>query len=308
MIELKNIKLNIQNIDILNDISFNIEDNSVTCILGNKNSGKSSLLKLMANIHRDYYGEVLYDGKDINELKEINIDMIHETREKDQDISVIEYLQFYGSIYNKFSDEELNKFIDEMLKKFSLMSYKYTALSILDNENYKLVDFIRVLINNPKVILFDNLFSSDNTDFNERLLELVKTFVGKKTLVFTARSLNYIEGITTHIGIIDAGSLIAYGKKEDVYKQAELSNRIEIEVLSGLQEAVELLKDNEKIANIIYDDSKISFSMISDLAYRRERSKLEGDILKQLIDNDIKVYSFKRQRVRFEQLFGRIKN
>ena len=307
MIEIKNVKLNINNIDILNEISFEIPDNSVTCILGNKSSGKSSIFKILTGIYKNYYGEVLYNGKDINYCKYLKIDILHATREKDSDITVNEYLKFYGDIYGAYNDDDLDTYIDKMLKKFSLMSYKYTSIDMLDIENYKLVELIRISINDPQIILFDNLFSSDNTDFNEKLLEYIKDLIGHKTLVFASRSLNIIEEIVTHIVVLDTGNLVANGKKEDVYKKAELSNKIEIELLDRMADAIEILKENPDIANIVYNDNIISFSIVSSITYSDERNKVEADILKKLIDNGIEVYSFKKQRVRFEQLFGRLK-
>lgn len=307
MIELKNLKLNIDNIDILNELSFSIPDNSVFCILGNKNSGKSSIFKILTGVYKNYYGEILYDGQDLDDIKKCVIDILHDTREKDPDITVSEYLKFYGGIYNSLSDKDLETYIDTMLKKFSLMSYKYTSIDLIDNENYKLVELIRISINNPQVILFDNLFSSDNTDFNEKLLEYIKELIGHKTLIFASRSLNHIEEIVTHIAVLETGNLVAFGKKEEVYKRAELSNKIEIEVLDNMQTAIDILKDDSEIDNIVYNDKIISFSIVSDIAYSNDRNQVEAEILKKLINGGVEVYSFKKQRVRFEQLFGRLK-
>lgn len=308
MIEIKSLKLNINNIDILNELSFDIPDNAVMCILGNRNSGKSSLFKVLTGTYKNYYGEVLYDGVDINYLSDCKIDILHETREKDPDITVNEYLNFYGSIYGVENENELDAYINDMLKKFSLMSYKYTSLDQIDNENYKLVELIRISINDPNVILFDNLFSSDNVDFNEKLLEHIKGLTGKKTLVFASRSLNHIEDIVTHLAVLENGNLIACGRKEEVYKRAELSNKIEIEVIDKMQEAIEVLKNNSDVTNIVYNDKIISFSIVQSITYSSARNQVEAVILKELIDNGIEVYSFKKQRVRFEQLFGRLKD
>lgn len=307
MITFKNVKLNINNMDILNDVSFELPDNEILCIVGNKHSGKSSLFKLLTGVYRKYYGEIYYNGVDINDLKTLDIDILHETREKDPDINVNEYLKFYGSLYKKMDKETLDKYIDRMLKKFSLMSYKYTDINTLDHENYKMLELIRISINDPKVILFDNLFSSENSDFNENLIEYIKTLIGKKTLIFATRNLNHIEDLATYIAVIDAGSIVAYGKKEDVYKMAELSNKIEIEVIDKMPEAIEILKKEENISSIVYNDKMISFSIVSNITYSDKRNQVEAEVLKKLVDSGIKVYSFKKQRVRFEQLFGRIK-
>ena len=268
MIRFENVKLNIDSIDILNELSFEIPENSVTCILGNKKSGKSSILKILTGVYKSYYGEVLFDNKDLNDI---------------------------------------DNYIDMMLKKFSLISYKYTSIDQIDSENYKLVELIRISINDPKVILFDNLFSSDNVEFNQKLLEYIKELIGNRTLIFASRSLNYIEEIATHIAVLETGNLIAFGKKEEVYKIAELSNKIEIEVLDNMQDAIDILKENKDISNIVYNDKIISFSIVSNITYTSDRSRLEAEILKKLVDNGIEVYSFKKQRVRFEQLFGRLK-
>ena len=308
MIEFKNVKLNLFNIDILNDISFKLPNNSITSILGYKNSGKSSILKIMSSIYKNYYGEVLCNNVDINFQNDLKIDIIHDTREKDPDISVVEYLMFYGSIKNNSTDDtKLELLIDKLLNEFSLMAYKYTNIEMLDNESYKLLELIRIRITNPDVILFDNLFSNENSDFNERLLEYVKGFIGNKTLIFATRSLNYIESILTHIIILETGNLITYGKKEDVYKKADLSNKVEIEVLDNIQDAVNILKESDMIKNLVYNDKLISFSIASNITYSEERNKIEANILKNLILKGIAVYSFKKQRVRFEQLFERLK-
>ena len=71
MISIRDLKLNKYGIDILNNISFDIVDNSVTCILGNKNSGKSAILKSISGVYQNYYGEILIDNVDIKYSKEI---------------------------------------------------------------------------------------------------------------------------------------------------------------------------------------------------------------------------------------------
>lgn len=306
MITINDLKLNRLGIDILNSVSLNIEDNSVTCILGNENSGKSSILRAISGVYQNYYGEILIDNKDIKYTNEIIVDILHEDRELDSELTVYEYLSFYGAIYNKYDKEALEQFIDENLKNFSLISYKYTNINMLDNYDYKLVELIRILINDPKIILFDDLFTYDNEEYNEKLLSYIKTVIGKKTLIFAARSLNYIEEIVTHIGIIDNGSLIIFGDKESIYKTAELSKKVQVDIISGLSEALEVLKENKNVNDIIYNDNSITFTISNKSSRSVNRDEVDSDILNCLIQRGVKVYSFKRQRAKFEQLFERL--
>lgn len=306
MISIKDLKLNKNGIDILNNITFNIEENSITCILGNKNSGKSAILKSISGIYQNYYGEILIDNEDIKYIKDIVVDMLHQNREYDSEITVNDYLKFYGSIYNKFDKNILQKQIDEYLIKFSLISYKYTNINMLDDYDYKFVELIRILINDSKIVLFDNLFSLNDEEFNEKLIEFIKTLIGKKTLVFTSRSLNYIEEIATHIGIIDNGNLVIFGDKESIYQSAEINKKVQVDIMEGQDIALSILKDNKYVNDIIYNDNTISFTLARDSSKSNKRMELESEILNSLIENGVKVYSFKRHRAKFEQLFERL--
>ncbi len=306
MISIKDLKLNKLGIDILNNITFDIEDNSVTCILGNKNSGKSAILKSISGVYQNYYGEILIDNVDVKYIKEIVVDILHQNREYDSEITVNEYLKFYGSIYNKLDAKTLQNKIDEYLVNFSIISYKYTNINMLDDYDYKFIELIRILISDPKIILFDNLFALNDEEFNEKLLDVIKTFIGKKTLVFTSRSLNYIEEIATHIGIIDNGNLVIFGDKESIYQSAEINKKVQIDIIDGQDIALSILKNNIHVNDIIYNENTISFTLARDSSKSNNRTELESEILNTLIDNGVKVYSFKRQRARFEQLFERL--
>ncbi len=306
MISIKDLKLNKNGIDILNNITFNIEENSIACILGNKNSGKSAILKSISGIYQNYYGEILIDNENIKYIKDIVVDMLHQNREYDSEITVNDYLKFYGSIYNKSDKNILQKQIDEYMIKFSLISYKYTNINMLDDYDYKFVELIRILINDSKIILFDNLFSLNDEEFNEKLIEFIKTLIGKKTLVFTSRSLNYIEEIATHIGIIDNGNLVIFGDKESIYQSAEINKKVQVDIIEGQDIALSILKDNKYVNDIIYNDNTISFTLARDSSKSNKRMELESEILNSLIENGVKVYSFKRHRAKFEQLFERL--
>ena len=302
MIEFKNVHLNIKNVDVSNDISFKIMDNTVTCFLGSKNSGKSSILKMIAGIYKSYTGEILIDDKNIRDFKEKKIGIVNEQDEKDTYITVVEYLNFYGSLYDTIEKDQLSEFIDEMLNRFSLMSYKYTYMHQLEKENYKFVEMIRLLIYDPDIFLLDNLFFGDNVEYHEKMFAFIKTLIGKKTIIFASRNTNYIESICDNIGILDNGILIAFDKKEDIYKYADIVDKIEIKVLGDIDRVVSKLKENDKILNISYDDSSIVIALKSKDRYM-DHKEIEYGILKSLIDNNIKVYSFRKQQVRYEQLF-----
>ena len=131
MIEFKNVKLNIRNLEILNNINFTIPDGACACFVGPKNCGKSALMRILCGVLKNYSGKVLIDGVDIKKKCSKKIEIIHEKRESETDLNVNEYLSFYADIYRWKRKEALETFIDSMLREFAIMSYNIQALIVL---------------------------------------------------------------------------------------------------------------------------------------------------------------------------------
>lgn len=299
MIEFKNVKLNTGTIDILNDISFVIKDNTVTCFLGAKNTGKTSILRLLTGVHDSYYGEILIDGKYLEDSDK-KIAMVFDKREQNSDLTVNEYLLFYGSLCNKDTDY-MEQYIDKMLKKYSLMSYKHTDVDLLDTQSFKLLQIIKALIDDPDILMFDNIFVEDSEEFNDKIHSIIKPYLGHKTIIFASRHLSHLENICDNIGVLEAGNLISFGEKNEVYKNAEMKKKVEVRFLGSEKEVIDVLSADILVSDIAYSDGKVVFSLDGD-------EKTENLILKKLLDNGANVYSFKKETVRSEQLFGKLKD
>ena len=63
MIEVKNVSKKYRKVKALDDISFNIEEGKITCILGINGVGKSTILKSIAGLIKPDKGEILIDNE-----------------------------------------------------------------------------------------------------------------------------------------------------------------------------------------------------------------------------------------------------
>ncbi len=70
MLELKNIRYTVEDgrVDILNDVSFSVDEGRFVVITGPNGSGKSTVAKLIAGVLRPASGSILLDGEDITDL------------------------------------------------------------------------------------------------------------------------------------------------------------------------------------------------------------------------------------------------
>ena len=73
MIEVKNVSKKFRRVKALDNISFNIEDGKITCILGINGVGKSTILKSIAGLIKPDKGEILIDNEKLTYITLHNI-------------------------------------------------------------------------------------------------------------------------------------------------------------------------------------------------------------------------------------------
>ena len=97
MIEIKNIHKSFVDNHVLKNISFKFEKGKTNLIIGESGSGKTTLLRILIGLHKIDQGEVLYDGRDFNQLNS------KEKRKLRQEIGV---LFQRGALYDFMNVEE----------------------------------------------------------------------------------------------------------------------------------------------------------------------------------------------------------
>ena len=77
MIEVKDIVKSFDGNVVLNHVSTTMEDGKVNMIIGQSGSGKTVLLKTLIGLHTPDSGQILYDGRDMAEMRNKDIRMLH---------------------------------------------------------------------------------------------------------------------------------------------------------------------------------------------------------------------------------------
>lgn len=299
MIEFKNVKFNIDNNSILSDVSFIINDRTTVSFVGNKGAGKTTILKLISSIFTNYYGEILINGIDVYKNNQVSIGFVSDEKEYNNYLTVFDFLSFYCKLYN-FDESLIEKEIDRYLLLYSLMSYKYTNMTNLDDEIYKLIDIIRVILMNPDVLLFDNLFFSDNEDYLDKVTNIIKSLNGIKTIVIGGRNMLGLDNLSDNIGILDGGKLIAFGDLDSIYQKAEISRKYVVEIEGDENKAINILKDMDNVLNVLYNDNLITFSL------GKNKKISASSVLKELVYSGVIVKSFTKDRVSLDHLLGKL--
>ena len=63
--ELKNVNKSFGPVDVLHDISINVREGEVLCLLGDNGAGKSTLIKTLSGVHKPTSGQIFMDGQEV---------------------------------------------------------------------------------------------------------------------------------------------------------------------------------------------------------------------------------------------------
>ena len=296
MIKLSNINYKTKGIDVITDFNLSIPSNKTTCILGNKNSGKTTLMKILAKLNDEYTGEVLIDGNNIKNVK-TRISYVSSQMEEDVNLNIYEYLVFYMKIngINTGFDNE----IDNLLNKSQMQIYKYTDWSLLSFEEKKIISIIRSIIVKPDIVFIDSIFAGLSEDNIKRIKKLLSLIKNNTTIIMAERDFSYLNDIVDYIVAIKDNKIIVEGYFKDILNKLTIGNTIEIQVLDDVDKTIRILSNNKIVNNISSDNNRVLFEY--------EGNDVDSNkILKELIDNGIKVISYKKDNSKYINILNLI--
>jgi subfamily B ATP-binding cassette protein MsbA len=223
LIEFKNVSFSyIKNQLVIDDISFIINPGETTAIVGPTGSGKTTITNLITKFYEIDSGTILIDRKNINEFK------LESLRKK---IGVIlqDVFLFADTIFNNitlFNNEISIKDVEKAAKDLEIhdfiMSlpggYDFNVSergSTLSAGQKQLIAFLRVLVNNPDILILDEATSSIDS-YSEDLIKNATNKITKgKTSIIIAHRLSTVESADKII-YMENGKILEYGNHKEL--------------------------------------------------------------------------------------------
>lgn len=226
MITLKNISLTLNDKNILNNVTCEIEEGLTSVILGPSGAGKSSLLRIILGLWLPDRGNVIIDGKDLtkisdSEILEIrkNIGIVFQSNALFDSLSVAENIVYFLPDRNKKSEKELMNKVSELLSYVNMLDVENLFPSELSGGMKKRVAIARALALNPKIILFDEPTTGLDPINSESVLSLIdKLKHNGTTSVIVTHILNDALQIGDRFTVINNGSIIEKGSIDKIMR------------------------------------------------------------------------------------------
>ena len=229
-IEIKNVyfKYDVNENNVLKNITLNFEGGKMTALVGHSGSGKSTILNLIPRFYQPDDGDLLIDNQSIYDAK------ISSLREN---ISLVsqETTLFDDTIKNniKYANENVT---DEEIFEVAKLSNAHDFIEKLPNKYETIIgengvrlsggekqriSIARAMIKKSQIILLDEATSSLDSETEKKIQDALKILTENKTTIVIAHRLSTILN-SNNIYLIDSGKVIDSGKHEDLLIKSKL--------------------------------------------------------------------------------------
>ncbi len=229
-IEIKNVyfKYDVNENNVLENITLNFEGGKMTALVGHSGSGKTTILNLIPRFYQPEAGDLLIDNQSIYDFK------ISSLREN---ISLVsqETTLFDDTIKNniKYANENVT---DEEIFEVAKLSNAHDFIEKLPNKYETIIgengvrlsggekqriSIARAMIKKSQIILLDEATSSLDSETEKKIQDALKILTENKTTIVIAHRLSTILN-SNKIYLIDSGKVIDSGKHEDLLIKSKL--------------------------------------------------------------------------------------
>ena len=187
----------IGNKKILDGLNLLLKSGDVMALKGNNGSGKTSLLKIIAGIDKDFDGKIEFD-------KDLNIGYVP------QDIVLFEQLSVKDNLqaFCNGKDAKTNyRRLESYAKELGINDLFKKKAGRLSGGQKRLVNFLVGLTNSPDLMLFDEIIVGMDEDTITKVIQLINSIKSDKIIIITSHQTDFTKAVCNISGKLTGGKL-----------------------------------------------------------------------------------------------------
>lgn len=221
-LSLKNISKKYKDKEILKNISFDIKEGELVCILGPSGCGKTTLLNIIGGFVSDFSGDVLLSDENINNIppEKREIATVFQSYGLFTHKNVIDNVS-YGLKLLKIDKNTRENRAKEMLEKVGLASYEKKKIKELSGGEQQRVAIARSMVLNPKLLLLDEPLSNLDVHLRDVMRKEIKRIQKQfgVTMIIVTHDQEDAFKLADRVIVINEGYIEQIGTPEELYKK-----------------------------------------------------------------------------------------
>ncbi|MDD6279234.1 MAG: amino acid ABC transporter ATP-binding protein [Oscillospiraceae bacterium] len=236
MLEVKNLSKSFGSLNVLKDISFNVEKGEVLAIIGPSGSGKSTLLRCINQLEKASGGSIKVCGEDMLVKNDkgrtvyASASVLRDIRLKIglvfQNFNLFPHMNVLRNITEapvrvlKKSRDEAENDAMNLLKKMGLSDKANSYPCELSGGQQQRVSIARALALNPEMLFFDEPTSALDPELTGEILKVIKELAADgMTMVIVTHEMAFARDVADHVIFMEGGVIADEGSPEVLFSE-----------------------------------------------------------------------------------------
>lgn len=209
----------------LEDLSFDVLENEVRCVVGPNGAGKSTLFRALSGIMKPDSGSVTILGRDIRGMPARMVAR-HGVATKFQvprvfpTLTVAEHVRLasrvgasYGELLGlrRSPQEQQTQSVSDTLESMGLVDQMDRAAGELSHGERQWLEIVMTLVTDPRVLLLDEPGAGMSPDEKTRTVGLINRLAGTMTVLVIEHDLDFVKRIAHRVLVMHQGALLVEG-------------------------------------------------------------------------------------------------
>jgi len=243
ILRVEGVSLNFGNISAITDVSMEVRRGEILAIIGPNGAGKTCLLNCINGFYRPQFGKILFQGKDLTQIKPHriarmgiartfqNIELFTGLSTLDNLMAARHMLMKQGALsgglfFGPARREEIQHRhrVEDVIDLLELEEIRKKIVGSLPYGQRKRVDLARSLCMEPEVLLMDEPMAGMNVEEKEDMARFILDINELKgtTIVLVEHDMGVVMDIVQRAVVLDFGVKIAEGTPEEIEQNADV--------------------------------------------------------------------------------------
>lgn len=224
LLEVKELRKEFDNKEILKGVSFSLHKGEVLVVLGPSGCGKSTLLRCLNGLEKIQGGDILLNGESLNakstNWQEIRkkIGMVFQNYELFPHMTVMENILLGPLRVQKRDKTEVLAQAEQLLERVGLLDRKDAYPRQLSGGQKQRIAIVRALCMNPEIILFDEVTASLDPEMVREVLDVMLGLAKQgMTMVIVTHEMGFAKSVADRIIFMDDGKICEISEPNQFY-------------------------------------------------------------------------------------------
>ena len=227
ILSVNDLSISFGGIKAVNHVSFDIAPGEIVGLIGPNGSGKSTCVNLISGVCKPDGGTVVFDGRTLSpndtadERANMGMGRTFQSPKPFGNLSVADNI--YTIALQTRGHGEARAKTEDILEKTRLAEFGGMNSLKLPIEKRKWLDLARILANDPKLIMMDEVMAGLNPFEMDESLELIEDINRSGvTILFIEHVMKAVVRVCRRVVVLNEGKFLCEGEPDDILRRREV--------------------------------------------------------------------------------------